>query len=342
MRRFLLALSILIPLLAGSQPVMAQQATVETAVVHAAFFWMEGCPYCEVVMQTVLPEVQALYGNQLAVQMIEVSTTEEVDRLYNIGAALGLAKEATGVPMIIIEEQVLVGSVQIPTRLQGLIQAALEKGGTAPPDLDRLAAASPAGAEAAPVENDGMLIAWAVLLGMIVVVIFAGIVLGMALSGKKILRTPDRLELALPILGIIGMGVALYMLYVEATHAQAVCGPVGDCNAVQNSKYAVILGFLPVGLAGVIGYLVILGAWVWGWRSRAGLGAFMPVVVFGLSAFGTLFSIYLTYLEIFVIDAVCMWCISSAVVMTLIFLISLPKAAAWLAVSEEEEEPSLP
>lgn len=342
MRRILLVLILFLLCLVVFQPALAQQGTDVSAVVNAAFFWMEGCPYCEEVMQTVLPEMQAQFGDQLVVQKIEVRTTDEVNRLYQIGASLGLFKEETGVPMIIIGDQVLVGSEQIPTRLPGLIEAALRDGGAELPNLDRLASA---GAGAAPVEeevkNDGMLIAWGVLIGMIIAVIYAVVVVSMALNGKQILRAPQRLGLSLPILGIIGMGVALYMLYVETTHAQAVCGPLGDCNTVQSSKYALILGWLPVGLAGVIGYLAILGAWVWGRRSQAGLGALMPVVLFAMSAFGTLYSIYLTYLEIFVIDAVCMWCITSAVVMTLVFLISLPQAAAWLAVSEEEE-PSQP
>lgn len=337
MRRIILILAVILLLMTGLLPAAAQQANEPAVVVHAVFFWMEGCLNCEAVMQTVLPEVQAQYGEQLVVQMVEVRTTEEVERLYRIGASLGLKKEETGVPMMVIANQVLVGSEQIPEKLPGLIKQYLEAGGAEAPDLEQLAAGPTATTVVPEVKNDGMVVAWVVLVGMVVAVVAAGIILGMALAGRKILPSPPWLDLAMPVLGIIGMGVALYLLYVEATPAQAICGPLGDCNSVQNSPYAKIMGWLPVGLAGVIGYLAILGAWAWGRRSQSGAGAYMPVVVFGFSAFGTLYSIYLTYLEIFVIHAVCMWCISSAIVMTLILMINLPKAAAWLNASEEDE-----
>jgi uncharacterized membrane protein len=127
------------------------------------------------------------------------------------------------------------------------------------------------------------------------------------------------------------------MTYVEATYTPAVCGPVGDCNAVQNSPYARLFGVLPVGLLGMLGYVGILAAWGWGRLRRDRMAEYMPVVVLGLTAFGTLFSVYLTYLEIFVIHAVCIWCITSAVIITLSMIASLPPAAAWLSLTEEED-----
>lgn len=189
----------------------------------------------------------------------------------------------------------------------------------------------------AATQNDGILVAWVVLIGMLAAVLIASVVLGLALTGRTIKPLPAWLDVGLPGLSLIGLGVALYLLYVETTPAQAICGPLGDCNTVQDSPYAMILGWLPVGLAGAVGYLAILGSWFWGRRSQSGLGVYMPVILFGLAAFGTLYSIYLTYIEIFVIQAVCLWCITSAIVMTLIMLISLPQAAVWLTAIEEDE-----
>lgn len=54
-----------------------------------------------------------------------------------------------------------------------------------------------------------------------------------------------------------------YMAYVETQAVEAVCGPVGDCNAVQNNSYAKLFGVLPVGVLGVVGYAAILAAWFW-------------------------------------------------------------------------------
>jgi uncharacterized membrane protein len=111
----------------------------------------------------------------------------------------------------------------------------------------------------------------------------------------------------------------------------AVCGPVGDCNAVQSSPYARLFGVLPIGVLGVIGYVAILIAWLWGRLRSDRLAEAAPVIVFGLTVFGVLFSVYLTFLEPFVIGAVCAWCLTSAIVMTLLMLITLPPARQTLA-----------
>jgi len=101
---------------------------------------------------------------------------------------------------------------------------------------------------------------------------------------------------------------------------------MGDCNAVQSSEYARLFGILPVGVLGVIGYLLILAAWATPQLQRNRLAAYMPLAVFGMALFGVFFSLYLTYLEPFVIRAVCMWCVTSAVIMTLLLLLSLKPA----------------
>jgi len=121
--------------------------------------------------------------------------------------------------------------------------------------------------------------------------------------------------------------VAAYLAYVETQAVTAVCGPVGDCNAVQTSEYAYLFG-VPIGVLGVMGYVAILAAWVWGkWQGdgRADLA------LLGMTVFGVPFSIYLTYLEPFVIGAVCAWCLTSAVVMTLLMLASVETAVPHLA-----------
>ena len=129
-----------------------------------------------------------------------------------------------------------------------------------------------------------------------------------------------------PVLVVVGVGVASYLSYIEVTHTQAVCGPVGDCNTVNQSPYATLFGFLPIGVLGLIGYAVVLllwGAGRWGpeaQRARADLG------LWGAALFGTLFSVYLTFLEPFVIGATCAWCLISAVIMTLLLWAAAPLA----------------
>jgi uncharacterized membrane protein len=118
----------------------------------------------------------------------------------------------------------------------------------------------------------------------------------------------------------------------------AVCGPVGNCNAVQSSPYAKLFGFLPVGLLGAAGYVAILLAWLVSRRPESALGAMAPLALLGMAAFGVLFSLYLTYLELFVINAVCIWCLSSAVLMSLVLFLSVGPALEALQTEELEFE----
>ncbi len=136
----------------------------------------------------------------------------------------------------------------------------------------------------------------------------------------------DNWSWAIPALCAIGIGVAGYLAYVETARVTAVCGPVGDCNTVQQSEYARLFGVLPVGILGLIGYAMILAAWSIA-RYANGSPADMAVLsLFAMTAFGTLFSIYLTFLEPFVIGATCAWCLTSAILMTILMLLSVRPA----------------
>jgi len=133
---------------------------------------------------------------------------------------------------------------------------------------------------------------------------------------------PNWLNWIIPLLSVIGMGVAFYLTFVETTGAEAVCGPVGDCNAVQQSPYAMLFGILPVGLLGLLGYIAILALWAWQRfgpvEKTAGTGWLLPAIIY----FGVVFSAYLTFLEPFVIGAICMWCMTSAWIMTILLFLT--------------------
>ena len=158
----------------------------------------------------------------------------------------------------------------------------------------------------------GNIISIAVLIGMIFIV---------AIVGRKIFQQPikrslDRVHWAIPLLAVLGIIVAGYLAYVETTGTEAVCGPVGDCNTVQQSKYAILFGVIPVGALGFFGYIAILAAWLFTQPEDGLLSDLATMAIFGMTTFGTLFSIYLTFLEPFVIGATCAWCLTSAVIIT--------------------------
>ncbi len=190
--------------------------------------------------------------------------------------------------------------------------------------------------EASAPKYSGMTLAAIVMAGMLAAVVFVGWALVRSFQGKIFRSWPAWFTWIIPLLAVAEFGVAIYLSYVETTSAQAVCGPIGDCNSVQDSRYAILLGFLPVGVFGLLGAVAILVVWAWGHFRKDWIAEYAPVMVFGFSVFGTAFSIYLTYLELFVIHAVCMWCVTSAVLMTLLMLAALPPAAAWLAGGEDD------
>jgi len=130
----------------------------------------------------------------------------------------------------------------------------------------------------------------------------------------------------IPLLCAIGLIVAGYLAYVETTQATAVCGPVGDCNTVQQSEYARLFGILPIGVLGLIGYVAIFISWLVARNASDYLADLAVISLFIMTAFGTLFSIYLTFLEPFVIGATCAWCLTSAILMTILMLLTVSPA----------------
>ena len=113
------------------------------------------------------------------------------------------------------------------------------------------------------------------------------------------------------VLSVVGLGVASYLTYVHYSGIQPVCTAGGSCIKVQTSEWSRLAG-IPVALIGLIGYIIILGSLVAPDREEARLATL------GLTLTGFGFSAYLTDRELFSIHAVCEWCASSAVIMTLL------------------------
>ena len=128
-------------------------------------------------------------------------------------------------------------------------------------------------------------------------------------------------------MALAGLGVAAYLAYVEISRVEAICGPVGQCNIVQSSAYAHILG-VPVALLGIVSYVAILVLWLAQKYLADRLGTWPTLGLMVVTIFGTLFSIYLTLLELFVIHAVCVWCLSSAVITLILMLMVVVPATA--------------
>ena len=118
--------------------------------------------------------------------------------------------------------------------------------------------------------------------------------------------TDRSLRLAAGLVAVAGLGVAGYLTWVHFDDAALVCVAGGGCETVQESEYAEVAG-VPVALLGLGAYAVLLGLLVWD-APTARLGAAMLALV------GLVFSMYLLALQLFVIDAVCVWCLVNDVV----------------------------
>ena len=169
----------------------------------------------------------------------------------------------------------------------------------------------------------GFGLAWAVMILLVAALLYALIAALLVAFDRTAPALPDAASVLIPVLSVIGFGIALYLTFIETTNTKAICGPVGDCNSVQSSPFAKLFGVVPVGLLGAVGYLGILVAWVLARAGRGRLAQLAPVALFGMALFGVLFSIYLTYVELFLIHAVCIWCLSSAVIMALVLTLSV-------------------
>jgi uncharacterized membrane protein len=138
------------------------------------------------------------------------------------------------------------------------------------------------------------------------------------------------LRLAALVLALIGLGVASYLTYVHYEGIHPVCGLGGDCEKVQTSEWSKLAG-IPVALLGLLAYATILVSLLVPGEQALIAGALTALVGFGFSA-------YLTYRELFTIDAICQWCVASAIVMTLLAVVT----TARLLLSPKDERGAIP
>jgi uncharacterized membrane protein len=134
------------------------------------------------------------------------------------------------------------------------------------------------------------------------------------------------------VLTLVGLIITSYLTYTKLNNAASVCPTDGtfNCELVQGSIYSRIFG-VPIqylGLLGYIGILIVLALeWFVPFFTRRG-----PLLVFGMTLFGFLYSAYLTSIEAFVLKAWCLWCLGSAITMTTLFVVSLLRL--WRSVGD--------
>jgi uncharacterized membrane protein len=132
----------------------------------------------------------------------------------------------------------------------------------------------------------------------------------------------DNLRRAIAFVAALGLGVATYIAIADSGGGSPVCLAGGHgCQTVAESSYSHVAG-VNIAIFGVLGYVLLLAsAFVANDLTR--FGGFLV----SLGGFG--YSVFLTYLEIFKIEAVCQWCVASAVLMTILFLLNATRLIAY-------------
>jgi uncharacterized membrane protein len=128
------------------------------------------------------------------------------------------------------------------------------------------------------------------------------------------------LRIALGVVALAGLGVAGYLTAVRAAGDSPTCVIGGGCHTVQSSDYSELAG-IPVAWLGLAAYVGLLVAAILPGQLGRALGLFTAVVSFG-------FSSWLTYAELVIIDAVCAWCVTSAILITLSLLLTIARVAS--------------
>jgi len=130
------------------------------------------------------------------------------------------------------------------------------------------------------------------------------------------------------LLALVGLLIAIYLtLYKAGAIAELACS-VGSCETVQMSRWATFLG-LPVAAWGIAFYVALLTLALASLQGGLVDSRAVSVALVAVTGWGVLFSAWLTYLELFVIHAICQWCVVSALLVTIAFVI------AWLDLRDQ-------
>jgi uncharacterized membrane protein len=144
------------------------------------------------------------------------------------------------------------------------------------------------------------------------------------LLDEEVVAGPPANRMAIAVLALIGLLMSLYLTLHKFGYIGTLACGTGSCDTVQTSPWAVFMG-IPVPVMGVVGYLVLLVLAVVGLQPAHAENRKLGLLIFLLADIAIAFTIYLTYLEAFVINAWCRWCIGSALIVTLIWIFSLPE-----------------
>ncbi len=122
------------------------------------------------------------------------------------------------------------------------------------------------------------------------------------------------------LLGLVGAGIGAYLVWVHYDLDALVCG-LGDCEVVQTSSYAEVFG-IPIAILGLLMYVALVGLTL-ARLLRPALLVPASMAALAITGAGSLYSAWLTWVEIEVLEAICQWCVASAIVTTAMFIVEI-------------------
>lgn len=138
------------------------------------------------------------------------------------------------------------------------------------------------------------------------------------------------------LLSVVGAGIAGYLTYVHYDESVLVCTAGGGCHTVQQSEYATI-GPIPIALLGLGMFLALAALSVARILNWSMISADMATMIaWGMTLSALLYYAYLVYIELFVLEAICQWCVATTVITVAIFAIESYRLRDAMAISEED------
>ena len=131
---------------------------------------------------------------------------------------------------------------------------------------------------------------------------------------------------------VVGAIDSAYLAWIKYTGSVAACSGIGDCEAVNSSRYAEFAG-IPIAVFGLLAYLFLLGLLVLE-KVKPEWEEGLLITEFGVTLLGAIYSLYLTYIEVAVLNAICPFCVVSAVAMILLFVVSIIRISAFFRSEE--------
>ena len=317
-----------------SMPVWAEDPGATDPEVRAVLFYSPDSPQYQDLFAFFLPSLLEQYGERLEVAAIDASQLEGGAAYGTAAARYGVSPQWDGTPVVLVGERSMAGLMEIAAGLGDDFDtlAGTSGAGRWPslPELEPLLAAgmrdfdqrTTRESTAAVVEqprqasSGGLrfsdILALVVLVAMVLTLIHS--LMRLRPRGSD---TGPAASLVLMLALLAGLGISGYTAYTALFEVALMCGPDGGCGDVQKSEYAKLFG-IPMGVLGLVGYASILFSWLLA-RRLSPQGGGWRWVPWAIALFAVLFSLRLTALGYFVIGASCLWCLGSAVCVTLAF-----------------------